>query len=34
MYGLLLIIETFRFAMFVFVGTLRQCDANILYFDI
>ena len=34
MYGLLSIIETFRFDMFVLEGKLRQCDSNILCFDI
>ena len=34
MYGLLSIIETFGFDMFVFEGKLRQCDSNILCFDI
>ena len=34
MYGLLSIIETFRFDMFVYEWILRQCNSNILCFDI
>jgi hypothetical protein len=34
MYGLLSIIDTLRFDMFVFSGQLRQRDSNILCFDI